>query len=149
MGIYEKNSTCGHPQDFVPLPRSLSAACGSLCMTFHKHPSVGSLNLLMFFTNLALSNPMLVIHYLHHVGDIFLCVLIYVADSLITRNSLSAINKFRASLSYTFHMKDLGILKYFLGIEIAQNLYIYANRSMHWKSSLKLVYLGPNLSLLS
>lgn len=51
----------------------------------------------------------------------FLCVLIYVDDLLITGNSLAAITKFREYLSSYFHMKDLGPLKYFLGIEVAQN----------------------------
>lgn len=55
--------------------------------------------------------------FTYHVGDTFLCVLIYVDDLLITSNSLSEVNKFKISLSSTFHVKELGVLKYFLGIE--------------------------------
>lgn len=33
----------------------------------------------------------------YHVADMFLCVLIYIDDLLITDNSLSAVNKFKAS----------------------------------------------------
>ncbi|KAI5670896.1 hypothetical protein M9H77_11260 [Catharanthus roseus] len=54
-------------------------------------------------------------------GNIYLCVLIYVDDLLITGNSLSTLEQFKASLHKCFHMKDLGSLKYFLGIEIARN----------------------------
>ncbi|KAI5673435.1 hypothetical protein M9H77_13799 [Catharanthus roseus] len=54
-------------------------------------------------------------------GNIYLCVLIYVDDLLITGNSLSKLEKFKASLHKCFHMKDLGSLKYFLGIEIGRN----------------------------
>lgn len=49
--------------------------------------------------------------FTYHVGDIFICVFIYVHE----------VNKFKASLSSTFHMKDLGVLKYFLGIVVAWN----------------------------
>lgn len=48
--------------------------------------------------------------FIYHVGNTFLCVLIYV-DLLITGNSISAMTKFKASLNSTFHMKDLVILK--------------------------------------
>lgn len=54
----------------------------------------------------------------HHV---LLCELIYVDDLLIIGNSQPTITKFKASLSACFHMKDLGPLKYFVGIEIARN----------------------------
>lgn len=55
------------------------------------------------------------------MGETYLCVLIYIDDLLIIVNSLSVITKFEASLSAIFHMKDLGTLKYFLGIEVARN----------------------------
>lgn len=55
--------------------------------------------------------------FTYHIGDVFLSILIYVNDLLITGNSLSSIIKFKA-----YHMKDLGTLKYFLGLEVACNL---------------------------
>ncbi|WMV49467.1 hypothetical protein MTR67_042852 [Solanum verrucosum] len=48
-------------------------------------------------------------------------VLVYVDDLIIFGNDLSAIRKFKSYLSDCFHMKDLGALKYFLGIEVARN----------------------------
>lgn len=42
-------------------------------------------------------------------------------DLLITGNTLLSVNKFKEYLSSCFHRKDLSPLKYFLGIEIAQN----------------------------
>lgn len=45
----------------------------------------------------------------------------YVDDLIITSNNSTAIAKFKTHLSKFFHMKDLGSLKYFLGIEVAQN----------------------------
>lgn len=42
-------------------------------------------------------------------------------DLIITRNDLNALKKFKAHLKTFFHMKDLGALKYFLGIEVARN----------------------------
>lgn len=67
--------------------------------------------------------------------DIFLYVLIYVADLLIIGNSLSSILKFKEYMSSCLHMKDLGPLKYSLGIEIAKIpvVYFYANGSTLWR----------------
>lgn len=60
--------------------------------------------------------------FTYYVGDIYLCLLIYVDDLLITGNSLPTVNKFKTSLSTTLLMKDLGTLKYFLGTEVARNI---------------------------
>ncbi|KAJ3708504.1 hypothetical protein LUZ61_012209 [Rhynchospora tenuis] len=53
--------------------------------------------------------------------DTFLAILVYVDDLVIAGNNSDAIVRFKQYLSSTFHMKDLGALKYFLGIEIARN----------------------------
>ncbi|GAA0150607.1 transmembrane signal receptor [Lithospermum erythrorhizon] len=53
--------------------------------------------------------------------DVFqLHVLVYV-DLIIFENDSAAISKFKQYLSSFFHMKDLGVLKYFLGVEIARS----------------------------
>lgn len=54
-------------------------------------------------------------------GDIRLHVLIYVDDLIISGSSPEAIQVFKDYLSFCFHMKDLGHLKYFLGIEVARS----------------------------
>lgn len=85
-------------------------------------PSVEFRNLLAPFRNSVLCNLMRIIHSItYHVGDTYLCVLIYVDDLLITSNSLPVITKFKAFLSTIFNMKDLGTLKYFIGFEVACN----------------------------
>lgn len=48
-------------------------------------------------------------------------VLIYVDDLVLTGNSDEVVQEFKTYLSNCFHMKDLGKLKYFLGIEVARN----------------------------
>lgn len=54
-------------------------------------------------------------------------------DLIVTGNDSEAILNFIKQLSLGFHMKDLGHLKYFLGIEVACILkgFIYVNGSMH------------------
>ncbi|KAL0329070.1 UNVERIFIED_CONTAM: Retrovirus-related Pol polyprotein from transposon RE1, partial [Sesamum radiatum] len=52
--------------------------------------------------------------------DVSLHVLIYVDDLIIVGNNPTTLSKFKAYLSRCYHMKDLGLLKHFLGIEIAQ-----------------------------
>ncbi|GJU59922.1 ribonuclease H-like domain-containing protein [Tanacetum coccineum] len=49
---------------------------------------------------------------------VFLALLVYVDDIIITGNSVSKIEKFKVFLKSKFMIKDLGKLKYFLGIEV-------------------------------
>ncbi|KAL2938574.1 Glucose-6-phosphate 1-dehydrogenase chloroplastic [Bienertia sinuspersici] len=56
-----------------------------------------------------------------HQGTVQLNVLVYVDDLIISGNDTSAITTFKAYLGECFHMKDLGFLKYFLGIEVARS----------------------------
>lgn len=48
-------------------------------------------------------------------------ILIYVDGIVISGNDSGAVQLFKAYLHRCFHMKDLGKLKYFLGIEVARN----------------------------
>ncbi|GJV60970.1 ribonuclease H-like domain-containing protein [Tanacetum coccineum] len=50
--------------------------------------------------------------------DVFLALLVYVDDIIIIGNNVSEIEKFKVYLKSKFMIKDLGKLKYFLGIEI-------------------------------
>jgi len=54
-------------------------------------------------------------------NGIRLHILVYVDDLIITGSSLDVITKFKGYLSSCFYMKDLGILRYFLGIEVARS----------------------------
>ena len=54
-------------------------------------------------------------------GWIQLNVLVYVDDLIISGNDSSALQAFKSYLSNCFYMKDLGPLKYFLGIEVARS----------------------------
>ncbi|GJW91207.1 ribonuclease H-like domain-containing protein [Tanacetum coccineum] len=49
---------------------------------------------------------------------VFLALMVYVDDIIITGNNVSEIEKFKVYLKSKFMIKDLGKLKYFLGIEI-------------------------------
>ncbi|XP_047259823.1 uncharacterized mitochondrial protein AtMg00810-like [Capsicum annuum] len=54
-------------------------------------------------------------------GDEIVVILVYVDDLLVTGNNLTLINQARADLQHKFKMKDLGDLKFFLGIDIARS----------------------------
>ena len=54
-------------------------------------------------------------------GSIQLNVLVYVDDLILSSNDSAALTTFKAYLSDCFKMKDLGSLKYFLGIEVARS----------------------------
>ncbi|GJV50332.1 ribonuclease H-like domain-containing protein [Tanacetum coccineum] len=51
-------------------------------------------------------------------NGVFLALLVYVDDIIITGDSVSDIEKFKVFLKSKFMIKDLGKLKYFLGIEV-------------------------------
>lgn len=51
----------------------------------------------------------------------FLAVLVYVDDVLITKEAEQSILDLKRKLHYTFTIKDLGHVRYFLGIEVYRN----------------------------
>ncbi|KAJ4765650.1 Retroelement pol polyprotein-like [Rhynchospora pubera] len=55
-----------------------------------------------------------------HKGKSFIAILIYVDDLVIAGSDSNAVHAFKRYMSEVFHLKDLGTLKYFLGIEIAR-----------------------------
>ena len=50
---------------------------------------------------------------------VHIVVLVYVDDLIILGDNHEAIIEFKAYLHNCFHIKNLGILKYFLGVEVA------------------------------
>ena len=54
-------------------------------------------------------------------GKTQLNVLVYVDDLIVAGNDKSAMLKFKQYLGNCFKMKDLGLLKYFLGLEVARS----------------------------
>ncbi|GJY55455.1 ribonuclease H-like domain-containing protein, partial [Tanacetum coccineum] len=53
------------------------------------------------------------------IKGVFLALIIYVDDIIITGNNISEIEKFKVYLKSKFMIKELGKLKYFLGIEVS------------------------------
>ena len=51
----------------------------------------------------------------------FIALLVYVDDILIASNNVQAVNDLKVSLDKHFKLKDLGGLKYFLGLEVARS----------------------------
>lgn len=63
------------------------------------------------------------------IGSSFTVILVYVDDILVAGNDLSAITALKTSLDNRFKIKDLGTMKYFLGLEVAQSpLGIFVNQ---------------------
>ncbi|MCH80680.1 retrovirus-related Pol polyprotein from transposon TNT 1-94 [Trifolium medium] len=51
----------------------------------------------------------------------FTTILVYVDDIIVTGNSMSEIDRIKNILDKSFKIKDLGLLKYFLGLEVAHS----------------------------
>lgn len=56
-----------------------------------------------------------------HTGGSIIAALIYVDDVIITGTNSARISQLKRYLDAKFHIKDLGNLKYFLGIEVARS----------------------------
>ncbi|GJX23687.1 ribonuclease H-like domain-containing protein [Tanacetum coccineum] len=54
-------------------------------------------------------------------NDVFIAILMYVDDIVVSENNGHEIDKFKKFLSSKFMIKDFGLLKYFLGIEVLEN----------------------------
>ena len=58
-------------------------------------------------------------HRNSQVGIILLVV--YVDDIIVTENDMAGISSLKSFLHYQFHTKELGMLKYFLGVEVKRS----------------------------
>lgn len=95
----------------------------SFIMVFAKPLSVGLLSLLLLCGNITFH----ILNYSDYFLFTYCChgvhmhVLVYVDDIIICGNDTAALASFKQYLGHCFHMKDLGPLKYFLGIEVTRS----------------------------
>ena len=59
--------------------------------------------------------------YVKKTNDCIVVILIYVDDLIIGGDSMEEISKLKKNLEMKFQMKDLGELRYFLGIEMIRS----------------------------
>jgi len=59
--------------------------------------------------------------FLKRKGDLITCLIIYVDDMIITGSDIEEISQLKNNLFRKFEMKDLGGLKYFLGIKVLRS----------------------------
>jgi hypothetical protein len=59
--------------------------------------------------------------FTRHDGSSFIALLVYVDDILIASSDIAAVTKLKQFLDAQFKLKDLGPVRYFLGLEIARS----------------------------
>ncbi|CAJ2646289.1 unnamed protein product [Trifolium pratense] len=59
--------------------------------------------------------------FVKKTSDSFTALLVYVDDIVLTGDSMAEITNIKNELHHTFGIKDLGILKFFLGLEVAHS----------------------------
>ena len=59
--------------------------------------------------------------FVYTKGTLFIALLVYVDDIVITGNDPTCVAALKSLLDHKFGIKDLGSLKYFLGLEIARS----------------------------
>lgn len=65
--------------------------------------------------------------------DAFIALLVYVDDILIASDNKVVVEELKVMLDQKFKLKDLGELKYFLGLELAMiKALIFVKESTHW-----------------
>ena len=76
-----------------------------------------------------------------------MALLVYVDDLILAGNNSVTCSEFKEYLNSCFHIKDLGPLKYFMGIEVARShkVYFCAKGNMPWKSLRSVDFLDQNL----
>ena len=58
--------------------------------------------------------------YVKHKGNELLIVSLYADDLLVTRGNVNLVEEFKREMKQVFEMIDLGLMAYFLGMEIKQ-----------------------------
>ena len=62
--------------------------------------------------------------YVKHIGKNKLIVLVYIDDLLITCDKEQLVEEFKASINDKFEINELGLIIYFLDMEVSLSLYI-------------------------
>ena len=78
--------------------------------------------------------------YIEENQTIFCVVAVYVDDIIIGCESEKEINDIKSALTQRFEMRDLGPLKYFLGVNVIQNVEqgtVFINQATYIKSLLR------------
>lgn len=69
-----------------------------------------------------------------HTSNSFVIVLVYVDDILMTVTNSNFISHVKAIFDKTFTIKDLGLVQYYLGLEISrtsEGIYLHQHKFIH------------------
>ena len=90
-------------------------------MVLNRLPRPGTAGLMNIFKTLDLLKVQVKLHYVKGTDANLIVVSVYVDDLLVTRSNEKLVKEFKVEMLKVFEMTDLGLMFYFLGIEVNQD----------------------------
>ena len=116
-GFHSKGE-CSSPHSFAPLVCKLVKSLYGLKQASRQwNANLSATILQLGFIQFEADHSL----FVHSNGDLFIALLVYVDDMVLTSNDPGCIASVKSIIDQKFGIKDLGSLKYFLGLKIARS----------------------------
>ena len=122
MGTYKRKYMWSSHKDLKWKDRRIIlTSLRRLCMASSKHQERGMQGLMDTFRKMSSREVRVILPFTTNKKILIPITSLYVADLLYMCSSSKMTNKFKVDMMNEFEMKDLGIMKYFLGMEVYQS----------------------------
>lgn len=133
MALLKKISICSHHKNIIRLYLIKFVSLKNPCMVLNRHLGSGIKNSFLFLVSLGfLQSKHGYTLFTKFLDGQFLALLFYVDKILLVGASLDSIAPTKAALDQKFIIKDFGVAKYFLGIQLCHHpIGLYLNQEKY------------------